>query len=81
MIALAYFNASLSAEQSVYLIEHVEGQECEAQIVEHQEASAGVRLPVFHVLGPHPHDQKVHDCECKGWGVVVQQQPSTHPLI
>lgn len=63
------------------LIEHVEGQEREAQIVEHQEASAGVRLPVFHVLGPHPHDQKVHDCECKGWWVVVEQQPSSHPLI
>lgn len=81
VIALAHFNTSLSAGQPVYLIEHVEGQEREAQIVEHQEASAGVRLPVFHVLGPHPHDQKVHDCECKGWWVVVQQQPSLHPLI
>lgn len=73
MTALAYFNTSLSAERSVYLIEHVERQECEAQIVEHQDASAGVRLPVFHVLGPHPHDQKVHDCQCKGRRVVVEQ--------
>lgn len=63
------------------LIEHVEGQECETQIVEHQEASAGVRLPVFHVLGPQPHDEKVHDCECKGWRVAVQQEPSPDPLI
>lgn len=70
---LLHFATSLSAKQPVYLIEHVEGQESEAQIVEHQEASAGVRLPVFHVLGPHPHDQKVHDCECKGWWVVVEQ--------
>lgn len=80
-IALAHFTTSRSASQSVYLIEHVEGQEREAQIVDHQEASAGVRLPVFHVLGPHPHNQKVHDCECKCWWVVVQQQPSPHPLI
>lgn len=58
---------------SVYLIEHVEGQECKAQIVEHHGASAGVRLPVFHVLRPHPYDQKVQDCECKGWWVVVEQ--------
>lgn len=73
--------ASLGAEQSVYLIEHVEGQEREAQIVEHQEASAGARLPVFHVLGADPHDQQVHDGECKCWWVVVEQQPSPNPLI
>ena len=81
MIASAYFSTSLYAALYVYLVEHVEGQECEAQIVEHQEASAGVRLPVLHVLGPHPHDQEVHDCEGKGWWVVVEQQPSLHPLI
>lgn len=56
--------AALCSEQSVYLIEHVKRQECEAQIVEHQDASAGVRLPVLHVLGPRPHDQKVRDRQC-----------------
>lgn len=66
-------NKSLSSEQSVYPVEHVKRQECEAQIVEHQDASAGVRLPGLHVLGPHPHNQKVRDCQCKGWQVVVEQ--------
>ncbi|TNN56166.1 hypothetical protein EYF80_033631 [Liparis tanakae] len=66
---------------SAYLVEHVEGQEREAQVVEHQEASAGVRLPPVHVLGPRPHDQKVHDRESEGGRVVVEQQPSSHPLI
>lgn len=81
MFALAQFSSSLSAEQFVYLIEHIKGQERQAQIVEHHDGSAGVWLPVFHVLGPHPNDQKVHDCECKGWWVVVEQQHSPNPLI
>lgn len=65
----------------LYLREHVEGQERQAQVVEHQEASAGERLPASHQLGPRPHDHKVHDCECEGGEVVVEKQPSPHPLV
>lgn len=72
-----YFGSQLS----VYLKAHVEGQKSDAQIVDQHEASAGVRLSVFHVLGSHPHDQEVDDCECKGWWVIVKQEHSLHPLI
>lgn len=83
----AKWRAHLSAatiggpETSVYLVEHVEGQQREAQVVDHHGTSAGVRLPVLHVLGPHPHDQEIEDCQRKGCWVVVQQQPASHPLI
>ena len=54
------------------LIEHVEGEDGESQIVAHHDAPAGVRLPVAHEFGPHPHDQQVHDSQCKGWSIAVQ---------
>lgn len=66
---------------SVHLVEHVEGQQREAQVVDHHGTSAGVRLPVLHVLGPHPHDEEIDDCQRKGCWVVVQQQQASHPLI
>lgn len=69
------------AETSVYLVEHVEGQQREAQVVDHHGSSAGIRLPVLHVLGPHPHNQEIDDRQRKGWWVMVQQQPASHPLI
>lgn len=45
-----------------HLIEHIEGQDREAQIVDQEETPARHRLSVSHVLGPHPYDQQVHDC-------------------
>lgn len=66
---------------SVHLVEHVEGQQRQAQVVDHHGSSAGVRLPVLHVLGPQPHDQEIDDRQRKRWRVVVQQQQASHPLI
>lgn len=69
------------AESSAHLVEHVEGEQREAQVVDHHGSSAGERLPVLHVLGPHPHDQEVDERQHKGWWVMVQQQQASHPLI
>lgn len=79
--AVTDLTQSAYEHRPAYLKEHVEGQESEAQIVKHKDASTGVWLPTFHVLGPHPDNQKVHDCQSKGWWVVVQQQPASYPLI
>lgn len=73
--------ATIQGAESVHLVEHVEGQQCEAQVVDHHGTSAGERLPVLHVLGPQPHDQEIDDGQREGGQIVVQQQQASHPLI
>lgn len=64
-----------------YLVEDAERQERKAHVVDYEEAFARQRLPVSHVFGPRPHHHQVHKGEGESRRVVVEQQPTPHPLV